>query len=130
MVTAVADDAALSWWEALLDADANFLIGLAVLTAVAIVALMVAALYTVRRAQEATPPVVVTVIVLGVVTLACLVTMTVRPELGEAGLIAVIGTALGGLAAAITLAFERRRRGDGDPSEPATDEEEPPDAET
>ena len=64
MAATVPDDAALSWWQALLDADGNFLIGLAVLTAVAIVALMVAALYTVRRAQEATPPVVVTVIVL------------------------------------------------------------------
>ena len=95
----------LDWWASLLTADGNLLSVVAFLAMFAVVVLMVTSLIVIRRSGNQSPPVITVVMVLGVVTLASLVSIVVRPELD--GLIAVIGTSLGGLAAAVTLAFER-----------------------
>ncbi len=100
----------LDWWAALLTADGNLLSVVAFLAMFAVVVLLVTSLIVIRRSGSHSPPVITVVMVLGVVTLASLVSIVIRPELD--GLIAVIGTSLGGLAAAVTLAFERDGKSD------------------
>ena len=100
-----ATETELDWWQALLTADGNILSVAAFLAMFSIVVLLVTSLIVIRRSGNQSPPVITVVMVLGVVTLASLVSIVIRPELD--GLVAVIGTSLGGLAAAVTLAFER-----------------------
>ena len=104
--------AELDWWQSLLQADSNVFSVVVTVSAVAVVVLLAGALLTVRRAGQYQPPVVTVSIILGVATLSTIVALVLRPELTE--LVAVVGSAVGGLTAAITLAFERRPRGYGD----------------
>lgn len=96
----------------LLLGNAELLFWISLILAVAFVGMLAAALVVIWRSGTLGPPVVAVTLVLGVLALGCLVTLVLRPDL-EA-LVAVVGTAVGGLSGAVAVAFERSSRDDDD----------------
>lgn len=107
--------------QTILNADPNLLTVIAGFALIIVTILITFALYSIRKAGMYSPPVVTVTVTLGVVTLSAVAALVIRPELDA--LVAVIGTALGGLSAAVTLAFERRGE-HGDAADDSVDPDE------